>query len=88
MSDNFSPFSIHLNPTTAAQNLSDFVINNNLDGVCIELIERSGLADITNSQWILNFTKSLRTRLKTRIISYQQFPTDFVSGMAFNSITP
>lgn len=45
------------------------------------------MANVDNSQWIINFTTTLRNRLGTKLICYQQFPTDFVQGMAFNSIT-
>lgn len=87
-SDYEYPFYSHLNLTDTAEKLSDFVINNNLDGVAVEIMDRSGIENTSNSEWILNFSKTLRNRLPNGIIAYRQFPTDFISGMSFNPILP
>ena len=82
-SDREFPLFLQLDPAATATSLADFVAKNNLDGACVELSGRGGLANLTNSDWILAFTRTLRNKLGSKILAYQQLPTDFVSGMAF-----
>lgn len=66
----FHPTSAGFDPTTCANELGDFVLSRNLDGVDIDYEDNDAMNARTGATWVITFTNALRAKLPNHIISH------------------
>jgi hypothetical protein len=58
------------NATECGLKLGDFVLNNNLDGADIDWEDNDAMDAGTGEQWLIDFTKALRSKIPNHIVTH------------------
>ncbi len=64
------PTTYYEDPTTCGQKLGHFVLDNNLDGADIDWEDNDAMNAGTGEQWLITFTKALRSVIPNHIVTH------------------
>jgi chitinase len=68
-------------PKSTAEDLADFVANNNLDGVDVDWEDSAAMERGTGEEWLITFTTILRQKLPNHIITHAPQAPYFVDNL-------